>query len=290
MRKSDRPQVTAAAIAPRLAFWSNWRVQIVRGRAWLRTLGVSALALAGCATPAMQYPGIEVVPQRLAAFPSDGVEWTYDFSGTRMVDREGSVTAQKNVDDSINYRLRRRGGHSFRADALDRVEQGRAFYGWVIDAMSEIMAERLGLSKQRHTTVGDWRFSGGLESWRGPLDADFVLVSMFIDGHNTPGRALAVSLAGGWRAAQRAIFCVVHLESGRIVWCNFDGAINRDLRMRAQAQEEVDWELEKTLLVRAAAPTARPPRAAGVTSIAPIGDSPPPPATGPSDTTTGLPP
>jgi len=239
----------------------------------------------------MQYPGIEVVPQRLAAFPSDGVEWTYDASGEKTMDPAGAIVAQKNLDESINYRLRRYGGHSFRADALDGLENVRAFHGWVVDVLHEIMLERLGGAKRKHETVGDWSFSRSLESWRAPLDADFVLVSLFIDGHNTAGRAVGVAIGGGRLAAQRAIFCVVHLKSARIVWCNFDPAINRDLRLRAAAQEEVDWELEKTLFVRAAAPTEPPPSGAAAQAIVPVGESPPPPPTSePGDSAMRLPP
>ena len=164
------------------------------GRRWLKLVGM-AFIVTGCVrTPAMQFPGAQVVSRRLAALPSVGVVWNYDFDGKRTVDNEGGLKVQQNIDDSITYRVRRHGGRSFRASAIEGLEHAQAFRSWAIDALAEIMSERLGGSEARHATVGDFRFGESLGSWRSQLDADFVLVTFVLDGHNTAGRSIAVAV------------------------------------------------------------------------------------------------
>jgi len=104
---------------------------MVGGGGWLG-LAAMGLTLAGCiGTPAMQYPGTPVVARRLAALPSEGIAWNYDFYGTKTVDQAREVMVKRNLDDSITYRVRRHGGRSFRAASVERLEHAQAFRSWV---------------------------------------------------------------------------------------------------------------------------------------------------------------
>jgi len=63
---------------------------------------------------------------------------------------------------------------------------------------------------------------------------------------------------GGPLAVPDAIVCVVHLETARIVWCNFKGT-KEDLTLRAGAQADVDSLLEEMLVAGDGAPIDPPP-------------------------------
>lgn len=193
------------------------------------------------------------------AFPTDGIFWNWDFYDEATVDLKKSSTARKNLDVSVHYRVQRHGGHFVRVESLEGLGNASAFHNWSFAAMGEIMAERMGHSRQTHRTVGDWRFRASLAGWRTFLDADFVLVSRFLDGHNSAGRALAVNFAGGQLAARRVIFCAVHLQSGRIVWCKFDHNFTGNLMTRGGAQLAVDSMLQELLLAGETTPIESPP-------------------------------
>jgi hypothetical protein len=230
-----------------------------RGLRWWRTLCTAAVALAGCATPAMQVPGVTVASHRLASLPSDGTVWDFDVSGNRTIDHAASVEARKNVDESIAYRLSQHGGHSFSDATMDHLLYAESFQEWALDAMGDIMAERLGRAEKKHVTVGDWRYRRSLGAWRTTLRADFVVVSMFLYGRNTAGRAFSVAIGGGTYAAQRAIFCVVHLQTARMVWCKLDATLSYPLTIRAGAQVVADGLLERMLRAGETAPIEPPP-------------------------------
>lgn len=232
-----------------------------------------AVGLAGCiSTTVMKYPGVEVASRRLAAFPSEGIVWSWDFYGKRTADEKGGIETRKNLDDSINYRLRRHGGRSFDAASIDGLEHARAFRSWAVDTLTALIAQRFSDAEKPHLDVGDFRFPESLESWREPLDADFVLVTFFLDGHDTQGRAIAVAIAGGYRAARRAISCAVHLQSGRVVWCNFDVAMKGDLKQRWGAQQEVDLLLGEMLSEGETVASEPPPPRSTATRLTPAAD------------------
>lgn len=234
-----------------------------------------ALAMAGCKTPALQYPAVQVASHRLAAFPSYVKEWEYDADGKKTLDDQGAATARMNLDESIGYRVWQHGGRFVGVASIAGLEQVGDFHQWALDAMTEIGAERLGYATKKHETVGDWGFGRSLGSWRAALDADFVLVSMFLDGHNTPGRGLKVLFVGGRLAARRGIICAVQLQSGRIVWCNFDSAVNVNFMSRSEAQSEVDHLLDEMLRKGEAVPS-EPPPTDNAQPVAPDTHSPPP--------------
>ncbi|HLK93395.1 MAG TPA: hypothetical protein VKZ18_26115 [Polyangia bacterium] len=221
----------------------------------------AALAAAGCGgTPLMYLPGTTVASRRLAAFPSDGIYWTFYADGKMKVAREGSVTARANVDESIAYRVQQHGGQVFRAPALENLPYAPAFHEWAFDSLVEIMDERRGRAHRKHGSVGDWVFRTSLARWRTELNADYVLVSAFSDGHNTPQRQIGLVFGGGLRALRPAITCAVQLQTGRIVWCNFfQDFQGGDLLGRAGAQELADGLLEPMLRAGDGAPLEPPP-------------------------------
>ena len=239
------------------------------GRRWTSTL-CAALAVAGCATAEMRVSSASVASRRLVALPSEGTVFDYDLGGNKTKNPGETVTARKNFDDAVNYRLRQHGGRAFEGAAIDGLPHAGAFRLWIVGTLKEIRAEHLGRTHETHETVGDWKFSNSLGAWRAVLDADFILVSFFTDARNPPYISPAVLVVGvlavGGEAAIRAlrtdgpdtIACVVHLETSRIVWCNFE-SMKEDLTLRAGAQTDVDSLLDEMLVAGDGAPVEPPP-------------------------------
>lgn len=247
---------------------------------WLEKLvglGVLGWLATGCINgPEMQYPQTQVASRRLAALPTEALSWTYDFYDKRTLDQKRSLEIKRTIDDSITYRVRRSGGRSFTAASIEELPHAQAFRGWAVDTLTEIVHENVTYSNTKHESVGDWKFPQSLSSWRAPLDADFVLITLFLDGHNTAGRAVAVAVGGGYTAARRAIGCVVHLQSSRVVWCNLDDMV-KELDQRFGAQEEVDRLLSDMLSRGATATIEPPPARSAAARLVPAPDVPPPP-------------
>jgi hypothetical protein len=255
------PAVKSRKICARRWSWALWAI----------------LGAAGCATPELHVESVTVASRRLVALPAEATVYDFDFYNRRTPNEADTAAAKKNLDDSFNYRLRQHGTRAFREDALDSLAHSRVFRGWVVDSLTEILAERLGRGHLKHETVGDWTFASSLGAWRSALDADFVLVSLFVDGRNTPGRMAAVTFVGGWYADPHAIACVVELQRARIVWCNLRG-IRKDLLLRGGAQAEVDALLDEMLLAGDAAAVQPPPTGpAPLVRATPADDPGPPP-------------
>jgi hypothetical protein len=249
----------------------------MNGNRWPILVGIAFL-VSGCVTTwTLQYPGTQVVSRRLAAFPSEGIVWHWDFYGNRTADEKSALETRQALDEAINYRLRRHGGHSFGADAIAGLEHAQEFRSWSVDTLVQIHTEHFSDAEGTHDNVGDFRFSKSLESWRAPLDADFVLITFFLDGHDTKGRAIAVAVSGGYHAARRAISCAVHLHSGRVVWGNLEDKIKGDLRSRWGAQQEVDLLLGDMLSRGEAAASEPPPASSTIARLPPADDVAPPP-------------
>ena len=213
-------------------------------------VAVLAAVFLSCTTgPELRDPRVRIAAARLAALPAQGQIFVVGPRGRKISDQELSGAVLGNVNDSINYRLQQHGGRSFGSAATARLERFTEFYHWSWDAMNEIMAERLGNEPAIHRSVVDWRFPHDITSWRHVLDAEFVLVSFFF--YADPGQGLhgpavdlersmapdALSLTG---AGSRAIACVVALESGHMVWCNFIPNNSVVMQERPAAQSAVD--------------------------------------------------
>ena len=249
------------------------------GRRWTWTLWAT-LAVAGCTTPEMRVASVSVASRRIAALPTEGVVFDYDFQGHKTVSSTDTVIAKKNFDDAINYRLRQHGGRAFRAAAIGDLPHATPFHLWFVSSLKEIRDERLGRAHDTHETVGDWKFSSSLGSWRAVLDADYVLVSQFIDGRNTIGRELMAHLVAGPVTIPDAIACLVHLETARVVWCSYQNTMTKmksDLTFRADAQAQVDSLLGEMLLAGDVAPVEPPPIGSPSTRATPAEDPGPPP-------------
>ena len=220
--------------------------------------------LIACTTgPELRDPHVRIAAPRLAALPTQGQVFVVGPRGRKISDEELSGAVLRNVNDSINYRLQQHGGRSFGSAATARLDHFSEFYHWSWAAMNEIMAERLGNAPAIHRSVADWRFPRDITSWRPALNAEFVLVSFIF--YADPGTGLhgprvdlersmatdSLSLTG---AGSRAIACVVALDGGYMVWCNF--IPNNSVRMqeRSAAQSAVDVLLDDMLKLADAAP------------------------------------
>ena len=228
----------------------------MRAAVTVATAALATLGLACASGPELRDPQARIAAKRLAALPTQGKIMLVGPEASRDADQELSATVRGNVDDSINYRLHQHGGHVFGSAATSRLEHFTEFYNWSWRAMHEIIAERLGKAPAAHRSVAEWRFPGDLTSWRPVLNSDFVLVSFILYVYRPPeihGPSVAAaanrmvneadepadstSLTG---AGSRAIACVVAIDGGHIVWCNFIPNNSVMMQERPAAQSAVD--------------------------------------------------
>ena len=217
---------------------------------------LAPLALACATRPELRDPQWRIAAKRLAALPTQGRIFVVGPKAGSDADEELSSTVRQNVDDSINYRVHQHGGRAFGSAATAQLEHFTDFYHWSWGAMHEIMAERLGNVPAAHESVSEWRFPRDLRSWRTVLNSDFVIVSFILYVYRppeihfrTPAMAFgelmeqskdppdSMSLTGG---GSRAIACVVELDRGHIVWCNFIPNNSVNMQERPAAQAAVD--------------------------------------------------
>lgn len=213
-------------------------------------MAVLATMLLSCTTgPELRDPRVRIAATRLAALPAQGQIFVVGPRGRKISDEELSGAVLGNVNDSINYLLHQHGGRSFGSAATARLDHFSEFYHWSWAAMNEIMAERLGNEPASHRSVAEWRFPRDITSWRPVLNAELVLVSFVL--YADPGTGLhgpsvdlersmtadSLSLTG---AGSRAIACIVALDSGHMVWCNFIPSNSVMMQERPAAQSAVD--------------------------------------------------
>ncbi|HEY4393163.1 MAG TPA: hypothetical protein VGP64_03830 [Polyangia bacterium] len=224
---------------------------------------VATLDLACVSGPQLRDPQARIAAKRLAALPTQGRIFVVGPRGGRDADKELSATVRKNVDDSINYRVHQHGGHVFGNAATAKLEHFIEFHNWSWRAMHEIVAERLGKVPAAHRSVAEWRFPGDLKSWRPVLSSDFLLVSFVLYVWRPPELqwpSLAVAIAEMAKeskdppdsmsitgAGSRMIACVVAIDDGHIVWCNFIPNNSVTMQERPAAQSAVDVLLSDML-------------------------------------------
>src|SRR4051794_26803855 len=102
---------------------------------------------------------------------------------------------------------------------MKSLERGEAFLRWPLDTLGEIQDEDR-LRRQGHATfhdsVSDWRCPVILDPLRASLNADFALITLFVDGQQTAGRSVLNGLtiavgATSFHARRAAEACVVDL-------------------------------------------------------------------------------
>jgi len=242
----------------------------MRSAATIAMTVMATLGLACASGPQLRDPQARIAAKRLAALPTQGRIFLVGPKAGRDTVQELDETVRQNVDDSINYRLHEHGGRAFAGAATAQLEHFAEFYHWSWGAMHDIMAERLGDVPAAHESVTEWRFPRDLRSWRPVLNSDFVLVSFILYVYRppeihfrTPASAFgelmeqskdppdSTSLTGG---GSRAIACVVALDGGRIVWCNFIPNNNVKMQERPAAQSAVDLLLTDMLKLADAVP------------------------------------
>jgi hypothetical protein len=178
-----------------------------------RVVAAIVASAVGCVTPAMRVSGVQVVPSRILALPADGIVWHMDAAREGPMWGEKTATAIANVDDAVRYRLSLFGGRSVEPETFRTWAWAASFQQWIDRTMSEIMSERLGQPPVRHASVAEWRYGSSLASWREYLGADYLLVSRFFDGRNSPDGRITVPV-------RHAMTCMVRVEDGVVVWCN----------------------------------------------------------------------
>jgi hypothetical protein len=214
----------------------------------------------------MRDPTARVLPGQLVGLPVAVESFSHDADG--KIDRrpDWAEAASTNLDTSLNYRLSVHGSRFFTAGALDAVEGYDALRTWTLQNLRRVLAqarERSGY--EGHPNVASYQVTEDLEPLRSALRADFAVLSYFLDGEDSAGRA-AMTVAGvfagaGYSVARReAIACVLDLRNRQLVWCQFRH-LHGPVRTREGAQPNVDALVEPMFTVLPqgrgeAAPTA----------------------------------
>ncbi|HSZ83825.1 MAG TPA: hypothetical protein VLA14_16175 [Polyangia bacterium] len=246
-----------------------------------------SLVLVGCASSfALRDSNVYVAPTRLAAMPPDVVSYVLDADNHVTAEPEATRATRAAVEASLNERLSSAGARFFPETSLAQVPGYAAFGLWARRALGDIDVEITRAEHQRSSSPGVyvWRYSGDLAPMRAALDADFVLMSVFLDGDNTMGRFLLNTTGGrGWVARRLGEACAVDLRDGRVVWCAHDYEGTERIRTRQNAQKAVDRLLAQLLAMkpRPSIPAGAVPRAAA--SAIPDAPAPPVPQKGDDD-------
>lgn len=206
----------------------------------------------GCAAPfAMRDAGVPVSPARVVGLPVHVESFTLDASREIRERSDWESSAQANLDISVNYRVSTHGGRFVGERDLKKVACYGEFDRWSKSALAGVLRHARGL-RSSATGVYAWRFPVSLEAWRKVFDADFALISLFLDGEETGGRSalnVAGMFAGAGAAFARndALACLIDLRDGRLVRCGYAEraramAINMStsVRDRGGAQLAVD--------------------------------------------------
>lgn len=212
----------------------------MRTRPTIAVMLLATLGLACAHGPSLRDPQVLIAPARVAGLPTQVNVFVWLKGGVRGYDDDVTGDVQQNVDDSFNYALRQRGGRTFASAGTSRLVHYADFYRWSGLALKQILAELVGDYAAAHHSVTEWRYPGDLTAWRPVLNADFVLVSFFHYGKRVEGSMVA-DAAGLTGAGSRAIACVVALQSGRVVWCNYIPNNSVAMEERGRAQSAVDY-------------------------------------------------
>lgn len=239
-----------------------------------------ALACAACGPAiAMNPAGGEISAARLAAFPSSGVEWEFDYDGNKTEKPLWTLAARMHVDAEIHVAASMRGVRFFPEKSLANLEGYPEFLRWSELALVDIKNAGIGRLKDPPRSISEWGYSADLRPWRARLSADHVLITLFVDGHNSPGRSTALAFGGGgWTARHDIVSCAIRLADGRLVWCKVSNIL-WNIREQKGAQIVVNDLLGK-MLDDAAKTAPWPPSVAAPKPppAPPIAKEPPPPA------------
>jgi len=216
-----------------------------------RFLGVAGLLLSvGCGpTLGMRVPDAPVVQARLAAIPPFVRSFTYGASGRATDTDERGYEDVEHLNEALACRLSAHGGRFYDGPSLKGIDGMAELSLWGTRAMADIWRQSNGTRDVRYKNVGHYRFREDASDIREKLGADFLLLTFFIDGHNTTGRNvlnILSPLSEKSTARREAVACVVRLDDGRLVWCAFR-RLDQRIDTTAGAQNTVDQMLEPLL-------------------------------------------
>jgi hypothetical protein len=223
-------------------------------------LVISFLAVGCVPALTMRAPNVQVVPSRLAVVPAnvDVAELTFDGL---VPHPQWTAAAEGNVDAVLEGVAVANGASVVDPNVLTDAEVSYDdFLDWSERALIQISLclQEKGCPEDRRS-VAQWSFRGGLESWRPLLNADFVLVVLLRDSHESTGKAIANFFTMVQvHAQQTGIACVVRLSDGQIVWCEHRIDGYGDLREVSPAHTAVDRLVRGLFPIRKL--HVRPPR------------------------------
>jgi len=196
---------------------------------------------------AMRVSDVHIAPKRVAVMQADVILKRLDASSQLTFMPDWSQEAADNVNAALKDYAAWLGAPIFRCpNGKDVLVPCDVFREWSNQALIEISRASAGDDSLRKKSVSDWRFPRGMDSWRKPLNANFVLVTAIRGSYETPGMS-ALQLSGAWmlHSKQTAIACVLDLRDGRIIRCETRVTQNADLLSPKGAQALVDGLLDR---------------------------------------------
>jgi len=198
-------------------------------------LPLAILATAGCTTFQTRAPNVTIVPARIAVLPPLALAYELDFYNKATPLDDWATAMAASLHPEVDQWVTANGGHVFAEQGATVPYAYKRFRKWTATALAEIAHHGSGRG-----SVEEWAFEENLLWLRDLVDADFVLVTLFRDMRQTPGRTLGDLAGSRTTFLQFGAACLVDVKSARMVWCNTRSDAWRDLSVRANARMAVD--------------------------------------------------
>jgi hypothetical protein len=226
------------------------------------------VAVLGCApgVSMMRSPRILIRHDRLVAMPANIDTFEVDADEKVTHPDDWTDRCALAVGESIAYRMSASGARTFGEDALQKLEPSVDYQRFKQETRKTLI--EIGwwpVRKFNQRSVDEWRLTSGFPNLATALRADFAVVSLFLDGHETTGFAASkllnplgvVGAPLAPHAVQWALACVITLTDGAVVGCN--RATVTDMHARAPAQRTIDSLLAPLLFPPFEETTSAPP-------------------------------
>ncbi len=219
-----------------------------------RSLLGALFLLVGCA-PAFQsrLPDARVDPSRVAIAPVVALAYESDFYGKRTARPDWGAVMQRHMSSEVSAVARAQGAFPLPLDNVEACGETcisllGSLMRWGTVASMEIAAQMYGRADYKRRSVGDWTLSLDYRPLIQATNADYALLVVARETHETGGAKAANFFSGRYTYyKQVASACVVSLRYGRMIACTSKVDSALDLRDAAAAQNLVDKLLSKLL-------------------------------------------
>ena len=202
---------------------------------------LAVLASAGCTTFQKQAPNVTIVPARIAVLPALTLAYEVDSNDNHKPLDDWANAMAAFLKPEVDRWVVGTGGHVFAEQGAKVPYAYERFRKWTATSLAEIARRRhtgptdYPQSGDERSSVDEWGFEENLSWLKELVDADFVLVTMFRDMRQTPGRDLA-KFGVHTHFLEFGAACLVDVKSARMVWCNTRADAWQDLSLIGNAQ------------------------------------------------------